>query len=64
MTTELADAVSNKFNSAAVVVTAVPPIFSLSFTILIVAPPTVSNASSDASHNICAPSVAPNSLTS
>ena len=43
---------SNKFNSAAVVVTAVPPIRNLSLTTSITAPPAVNNLSAEVSHNI------------
>ena len=46
-TTVPAVAVSLKFNSAAVVVTAVPPIINLSLTTSTSAPPAVSNLSSD-----------------
>ena len=56
-TPRLADTVpavtaSNTFNSAAVVVTAVPPISSLSFTISTTAPPAVSNLSAEVSHSM------------
>ena len=49
-TTVPAVAVSLKFSSAAVVVTAVPPIINLSLTISTSAPPAVSNLSADWSH--------------
>ena len=52
------------FNSAAVVVTAVPPIFNLSFIIFIVAPPAVSNSSCDSFQSIYEPDVEPNNFTS
>ena len=51
---------SRTFNSAAVVVTAVPPISNLSFTMSITAPPAVNNLSALSSHNKYAPEVALN----
>ena len=55
---------SNTLSSAAVVVTAVPPINSLSLTISTTAPPAVNNLSALSSHNKYAPDVAPKNLTS
>ena len=55
---------SNLFNSAAVVVTAVPPIINLSLTISTSAPPAVKSLSALSSQSKNAPEVAPKSLKS
>ena len=55
---------SSTFSSAAVVVTAVLPISSLSFTISTTAPPAVSSLSADSSHSTYAPLVSPKNFTS
>ena len=55
---------SRTFSSAAVVVTAVPPIRSLSFTISTTAPPAVSNLSAEVSQSMYAPEVSPKNLVS